>query len=470
MDKTPSTHQQRQSPASNRSLWLIFEITVLALLATGRVELSTAATLPAGFTESLVTSGLSSPTAMEFAPDGRLFVCQQGGQLRVIKDGVLLSTPFLSVTTDSSGERGLLGIAFDPKFAVNHWLYIYYTVPGSPAHNRVSRFTANGDVVVAGSEVVLLDLDSLSTATNHNGGAIHFGPDGKLYVGVGENANSANAQSLANRLGKILRVNSDGTIPTDNPLLSVTTGANGAIWALGLRNPFTFAFEPGTGRMCINDVGNNTWEEIDEGVAGANYGWPTCEGACSPSNPSYVDPLTQYGHTGACATTGGTFYNPAVAQFPAAYQGKYFFADYCGGWIHTLDLANANQVADFATGLSAPVDLKVSTDGSLYYLDRGRSSVYRVSYPAAATVTLTLDSSPMGLTLALDGNVVNSPYFFQSAPGSGHTISASSSVRIGKVNYTFSSWSDGGAQTHSILTPSSDTSYVAVYVKKSGRH
>ena len=200
-------------------------------------------------------------TAMAFAPDGRLFVCLQSGQVRVInKDGVLLANPFVTLSVDSNGERGLLGVAFDPNFASNHYVYLYYTVPGSPAHNRISRFTANGNVAAANSEFVLVDLDNLSNATNHNGGAIHFGPDGKLYVGVGENANGANAQSLSNRLGKILRINSNGTIPSDNPrsfpgIAGSTSGANRAIWAVGLRNPFTFAFQPGTARLFINDVG-----------------------------------------------------------------------------------------------------------------------------------------------------------------------------------------------------------------------
>ena len=133
---------------------------------------------------------------MEFAPDGRLFVCLQGGQLRVIENGVLLATPFVTVTTTANGERGLLGITFDPNFASNQFVYVYYTVITAPIHNRVSRFTANGNVAVAGSETVILDLDNLSGATNHNGGAIHFGPDGKLYVAVGENANAANAQTV----------------------------------------------------------------------------------------------------------------------------------------------------------------------------------------------------------------------------------------------------------------------------------
>jgi glucose/arabinose dehydrogenase len=175
------------------------------------------ATLPQGFSESVVASGISNPTAMAFAPDGRLFVCQQNGQLRVIKNGALLSVPFVSLTVDSTGERGLLGVAFDPNFANNHWIYLYYTAKTPAVHNRVSRFTANGDVVLAGSETIILDLDNLSTASNHNGGAIHFGLDGKLYIAVGENANAANAQTLANLLGKILRINADGSIPGDNP-------------------------------------------------------------------------------------------------------------------------------------------------------------------------------------------------------------------------------------------------------------
>src|SRR6185503_8773576 len=177
--------------------------------------IANAATLPSGFAETQI-SGLTSPTAMEFAPDGRLFVCLQGGQLRVIKNGALLPTPFGALSVDANGERGLLGVAFDPNFAANNFVYVYYTVPSNPRHNRVSRFTANGDVAAANSEVVVLELDNLSSATNHNGGAIHFGPDGKLYIAVGENANSSNSQTLANLLGKVLRINSDGSIPSDN--------------------------------------------------------------------------------------------------------------------------------------------------------------------------------------------------------------------------------------------------------------
>ena len=150
-------------------------------------DLSAAATVPSGFTDTLIASGLAKPTAMAFAPDGRLFVCEQGGTLRIIKNNALLSTPFVSLTVSSLGERGLLGVTFDPNFATNKFVYVYYTATTPTIHNRVSRFTASGDVALAGSETILLDLETLG-ANNHNGGAIHFGPDGKLYVAVGENA------------------------------------------------------------------------------------------------------------------------------------------------------------------------------------------------------------------------------------------------------------------------------------------
>ena len=374
-----------------------------------------AATLPANFTETAIP-GLSSPTAMAIAPDGRIFVCQQGGALRVIKNGALLAQPFMTLNVDPAGERGLLGIAFDPNFSSNNFLYVYYTVPIEPRHNRVSRFTANGDVVVPGSETIILELNNLTLASNHNGGAIHFGPDGKLYIATGENATPSHSQTLTNMLGKILRINSNGAIPNDNPFFNQATGNNRSIWALGLRNPFTFAFQPGTGRMFINDVGQSAWEEINDGVAGSNYGWPTTEGPTT--NPNFRSPLFAYGHgfgpTTGCAIAGGAFYNPAVVQFPSSFVGKYFFADLCSGWIRVFDPASGTASA-FASGISQPVDLKVGADGSLYYLSIGSGAVFRVRFnppqtpaPVIATevnsdVAVALDSptrlrDPLALT------------------------------------------------------------------------
>jgi glucose/arabinose dehydrogenase len=264
-----------------------------------------AATLPTGFAETRVANGMDSPTAMAFAPDGRVFVAQQGGALRVVKNGALLSQPFLSLSVNSSGERGLLGVAFDPNFTSNGFVYVYYTTSSSPVHNRLSRFTAsaaNPDVVAGGSEVQLLNLPSLSSATNHNGGAIHFGTDGKLYIAVGENANGSNSQSLSTTLGKVLRINADGSIPSDNPFLGQTTGINQSIWAMGLRNPFTFAVDRTNGRIHVNDVGQDSWEEVNLGAAGANYGWPQIEGP----NPAGVAGRTYPIHNYQIVTSSAT--------------------------------------------------------------------------------------------------------------------------------------------------------------------
>jgi glucose/arabinose dehydrogenase len=349
---------------------------VVAVLAFSANSARGAATLPPNFARSQVVGGLASPTAMEFAPDGRLFVAEQRGTLRVVKAGANLAT-FLDISgrVDSAGERGLLGLAFDPAFSNNHYVYLYYTQRATgttPAHNRVIRVTARGDRAVAGSKKLILRLDNLSSATNHNGGAIHFGEDGKLYVAVGDNANGENAQSLRNLKGKILRINKDGTIPRDNPFYKRATGRNRVIWALGLRNPFSFAIQPHKGKVFINDVGEQTWEEINQGAAGANYGWPRYEGP--ESNPSYRSPVFAYRqgstNTTGCAITGGAFYNPTTRQFPRGYLGDYFFADFCSGWIRRLDAATGD-VTGFATGLSSTVDLKVSKGGSLYYLSRG---------------------------------------------------------------------------------------------------
>ena len=403
---------------------LVSGATALLLFVLTAYLPATAATLPAGFSETQIASGLSKPTAMEIAPDGRVFVCLQGGQLRVIKNGSLLSTPFLSLTVDSNGERGLLGITFDPNFPTNNFVYVYYTVPGDPAHNRVSRFTANGDVALAGSEFVVVDLDNLGGAGNHNGGAIHFGPDGKLYIAVGENDSPSNSQTLSNRLGKVLRINANGSIPSDNPFFNTATGANRSIWAMGLRNPFTFAFQPGSGRLFINDVGGSVQEEINEGVAGSNYGWPFCEGACPPGNPSFRDPLFQYAHgttsTQGCAIVGGGFYNPANAQFPSSYFGKYFFGDLCNGWIRLFD-PSTNTATDFATGISLPVDIKVANDGSLYYLAIGSASVFRVQFtgqlPPPALLMETVGDSAVALdsvTLIRDPFPLTNTFNFSS--------------------------------------------------------
>ena len=347
-------------------------------------------TQPAGFTRNAsYITGLSAATAFAQAPDGRIFVAQQGGAMRVVhNNGVLSPTPFMTLTVDSNGERGLLGVAFHPNFAVNQLVYAYYTTASGGTHNRVSRFTANGDVVVPNSEEILVNLPGLS-ATNHNGGAIHFGADGKLYVAVGDNANGANSQSLATPLGKLLRFNDDGTIPGDNPFCTTQGNPACAVWAYGLRNPFTFAVQPGTGRIHINDVGEGTWEEINLGAAGANYGWPNTEGPTAAAG--ITGPLLAYRHSATnppgsgpggfftgCAITGGAFY-PESGPFPAAYRGSYFFADLCTSFVARLDLANDNATYAFGAVPGNPVDMLVADDGALLVLTRG--NIVRFSSP-----------------------------------------------------------------------------------------
>lgn len=365
-----------------------------------------AVTFPSGFTQSNWGSGHSAGTAMAFAPDGRLFVASQDGTVRIVRNGTTLATPFVKVETDWQGERGLTGIAIDPDFASNGYVYLYYAVTAPTVHNKVARFIADGDVAKqsGGSpvETTILDLDDLSSINIHNGGAMNFGPDGKLYVAVGENARPANAQSMENLLGKILRINRDGSIPTDNPFYNTATGKNRAIWATGLRNPFTFSFQPGTGRLFANDVGQETWEEINDIVRGGNYGWPTTEGPTD--NPQFRAPVYAYAHDPAqpingCAITGGAFYNPTTQRYPSDYLGSYFFGDFCNHWIRRYD-PGTGKVTDFAIDTSPhPVDLKIGPDGNLYYLSRGTGNVVRVTY--SGTISTTIQSHPQDITVGV---------------------------------------------------------------------
>lgn len=377
-------------------------VTRLLSLAFLFIGAAHAAGLPSGFAETRVATGLASPTAMAFAPDGRLFVAQQGGALRVIKNGALLPTPFLTLSVNSSGERGLLGLAFDPNFATNSFIYVYYTTSTSPVHNRVSRFIAsagNPDVAASGSEVQILNLPTLSSATNHNGGAIHFGTDGKLYIAVGDNANSSTAPLLTTPLGKMLRINADGSIPSDNPFVSQASGINQAIWARGLRNPFNFAVDRTNGRIHLNDVGQDSWEEVNRGIAGANYGWPQAEGPNPPGVSGLTYPVHAYQNAGSnCAVTGAAFYRPTTQTFPAEYAGRFFFGDFCGGFIRMLSAPDYSTSAGFATGISSLVDIQVASDGALWYLARGGGEVFRVQYTAVTAPSIS--SQPASITRA----------------------------------------------------------------------
>jgi glucose/arabinose dehydrogenase len=401
------------------------------LAATPRVEMLEErvclTTLPAGFTITPVVSGLNGGTAMEIAPDGRLFVLEQSGNVKLVRNNGTTWTA-LHLNLDFNGERGLLGIAFDPKFTSNHFVYLYYTNPNpggaawaSGEHNQLSRFTvldSNPQQPTFVNEAPILDWNNLSGATNHNGGAIHFGLDGMLYADAGDNAQVFTqggisyrvSQTLTNLLGKQLRIDvsqfnsgfatrDDTTvghlIPSDNPFVGRATGINQLIYVLGLRNPFTFAVQPGTGKIFINDVGENTWEEINQSVAGANYGWSgrnTDGFGQSPPGPGmYHEPLLAYNHSGGPAgggdaIVGGTFYNPASPQFPSSYVGKYFYEDLTHGWIRVFDPAHPGSAGNpdtstaFASGLGGLRDLKVDSAGNLYYLGGDGSLVNKISY------------------------------------------------------------------------------------------
>lgn len=421
-----------------------FSITILVLCISIK---ALAQTYPAGFSQSLVTTGLTDATALAQAPDGRIFVCLQGGSLRIIQNGTLLATPFVTLNVNSSGERGLLGVAIDPNFATNNYIYLYYTL-ATAANNRISRFTANGNVAVAGSEVVLLDLDPLSSATNHNGGWMQFGPDGNLYVGVGENANSANAQDLDTYHGKILRITKTGGIPAGNPF---TTGTNQrrSVWAYGMRNPFTLSFQPGTGKLYVNDVGQATWEEINDVTATtsstANFGWPMAEGFSTTSG--LMNPVYAYSHgTGTfngCAITGGTFFNPAATNYPAAYTGKYFFMDYCGNWINYINTSGTITATNFATGIpGAPVGIITGIDGNLYFLSRSADALYKIVYNAGSAPVIT--NQPQNVTVTVGQSATFSVTASGTSPLSyqwrknGTNISGATSQSYTKTNVQLS--------------------------------
>jgi glucose/arabinose dehydrogenase len=366
--------------------------------------------LPAGFVETPFASGLTKPTCMAFAPDGRLFVCEQDGTIQVIQpNGTLAPRPFLRVNVDNRGEWGLLGMAFHPDFADNGHVYIYYIVATAPFHGRVSRFTAsdvNPNVAQHDSEQVILELDNLTDVSgNHVGGPLNFGADGNLYIAVGEDENPSNSQNPGNLLGKMLRIHDDGTVPADNPFVGLP-GVRGEIYALGLRNPFGAAVQPLTGRIFVNDVGSGgaqAREEVNQLWYGGNYGWPIYEGIVG--DPDFTDPLHTYQHgtdpeTGSfnCAITGGTFYGPGVRQFPREYVGDYFFTEFCGGWIRRRD-AHTGAVTVFASNTAnTPIDLAVDSQGSLFYVSYA-GAVYRIQYVGAAPIVggVIVSPAPAGL-------------------------------------------------------------------------
>ena len=323
-----------------------------------------------GFSETVIADSLDSPVSMALAPDGRVFVCEQPGRLRVVRAGRLLARPFVTVPTRAVEEEGLLGVAFDPAFARTHRVYVLYTALEPTRHNVIAYYRAAGDTA-ADAGTIVYEFDS-HAAHQHVGGALRFGRDGMLYASSGECGDGSLSQSLASTAGKLLRMRPDGRIPSDNPFPTSTRGRHAAIWARGFRNAFSFDIQPRTGRVFVNDVGGSRFEEVDEVKGGDNLGWPMLEGP--GHQPKLVDPLYAYSHEHGCCITGGAFYTPARPGFPREWRDGYFFADYCANEIRWLSSGTPPRVVAFGrTRVPGPVDLRVGADGALWYLARGNS-------------------------------------------------------------------------------------------------
>jgi glucose/arabinose dehydrogenase/PKD repeat protein len=388
------------------------------------------------FQNEILISNMNLPTALQFLPNGDMLILELGGKIWSVPAGTtqVRSTAFLSLTNIGSlnGQQGLMSMVLDPDFAANRYYYLFYTL-GSPNRDRVSRFTATADLMgtVPASELMLYQ-DPEAADAEHHGGALNFGNDGKLYITTGEHFNPPDAQSLTSPRGKILRINKDGTIPTDNPFYDGAGPNRDDIWARGLRNPFRAFYDSPSGKFFVADVGGNDFstarEEVNLAVAGANYGWPNCEGS-SCGNPAFTGPVYSYPHNGRDASiTGGFIYRGS--QFPAQYVGSYFFADYTQNWIRRLTFDASGNVSG-AFNFEPPdgsadgpygdiVYLTGGPDGALYYVDLGFSDttgqsgisrIRRIRYisnnmPPTAVVSAapTEGAAPLSVTFSSAGS------------------------------------------------------------------
>jgi glucose/arabinose dehydrogenase/mono/diheme cytochrome c family protein len=346
----------------------------MALFALADVR---AVEVPDGFSVETLATNLNAAAAFAVAPDGRVFIADQTGPLRLWKNGSMRPIPALDLSDrlDTYWERGLIGVALHPDFPHTPHLYVMYVAKSPFPHHVVSRFTMVGDRADPSSEQVLLEGDDQTKIGGkipwgHQGGPICFGSDGKLYLGIGEQTARTPAQSLESLQGKILRLNPDGTIPGDNPFFAQTSGKYRSIWALGLRNPYGLAVEPGTGRLFETDVGDAAFEEVNEIVPGANYGWPHVEGYST--DPRFKSPLYAYPHAIGRCVVGGAFC-PATGAglFPEIWRAKFFFADWSDNWMKALDPTAPANAATFSKGFNAPVAMQFTNDGSLLVLNRG---------------------------------------------------------------------------------------------------
>jgi len=393
--------------------------------AVGALPVATASAFPAGLQDVALptpaANPLSSPTAIvPILDSGRALVLEKGGAVRILQaDGTMLATDALALDVCTDSEEGLLGGAVDPGFASNGFVYLYYTrnagcASSTGRFNRVSRLKMTGDTIEATSELVLLDNMNIP-AGNHNGGDLHVGNDGDLYVSVGDGGTNPRgsgpsaAQDLSLLNGKILRITTSGGVPADNPFVGVSGAASCAtagisasistkcteIYDYGLRNPFRFAFDPNTSatRFFINDVGQSTWEEVDNGGNGFNYGWDSREGFCNtgsssncpPTPAGFTDPLTTYNHSSGCTfITAGAFIPNGI--WAPTYDGGYLFADGgCGKVFLMTSAATVNYNAPFAQTNGLITDMTFLTQEgqtALYYVNNGTSELRKITLPA----------------------------------------------------------------------------------------
>ncbi|MFL5440186.1 MAG: PQQ-dependent sugar dehydrogenase, partial [Myxococcales bacterium] len=361
-----------------------------------------------------VASGFTAPLLVTSPRDGtgRLFVVEQAGDIRIVKGGAVLPTPFLDLRgrISSGGERGLLGLAFHPNFATHPYVYVNFTNPNG--HTAINRYTvgADKDVAIFSSGVRILTI--AQPYPNHNGGNLAFGPDGYLYIGMGDGGSSGDpqnrAQNLGSYLGKMLRIDVDHTTSTRkyrSPATNPYVGKAGLdeIWSRGLRNPWRWSFDRVTGQLWIGDVGQGRWEEIDRSSkvgttpAGraANYGWPILEGracyrrASGCSSSGKVAPVVVYPHTAPgtanCSVTGGFAYHGSA--YPAL-AGGYVFGDFCSGRIWLISTRALGPLTPtLVRDATAVPHLAISSfgeddAGELYLSDLAGGGIYRISATA----------------------------------------------------------------------------------------
>ncbi|NNC82230.1 MAG: T9SS type A sorting domain-containing protein [Flavobacteriales bacterium] len=314
------------------------------------------------------------------APDGRVFVAEKGGDVRIIEDGILLDQPFYSVETETPGERGITGLLLHPDFDVNGYVYIYYTVVDEN-RNVLIRVQSSGNTASSETEETIFEFDTMWAAW-HNGGGMVFDDNGDIIIGVGDGTGWQSAEQMTTTLGKILRITEDGEIPTNNPFYNETDDDQKAIWGIGVRNPYTMAKQGSTGRIFFNDVGNEEWEEVNEVIEGAHYGWGSIEGPIQPGETppeGYQDPLHAYDHSDGCAIVGATFYEPEIVIFPEEYESMFFFMEHCEGEVRSLDPLTLD-VAVFATGFQFPNAILTLSDGAILISEIYNNRILRVEY------------------------------------------------------------------------------------------